>query len=134
MRLQTRANATAAGGGGGARASLASRRISAAAREHRRNVDDTMVGERSNANFWDDALSELAVGKLSIYDFDPAAVLHINASANDGGGAKGSGRLGAAFAFTEEMVQSPTTPQVLSGAVVAQPPGLPKQARIDGEM
>ncbi|KAI6228742.1 Sulfotransfer-1 domain-containing protein [Aphelenchoides fujianensis] len=70
---------------------------------------------RNSCKFWDNALSELAVGQLSIYDFDP------NNS--------------RPLTFCEDMVvHSPTTPMVLRDAVIFQPQHQPKQAVIDGEV
>ncbi|KAI6186811.1 Sulfotransfer-1 domain-containing protein [Aphelenchoides besseyi] len=69
---------------------------------------------RNSCKFWDNALSELAVGQMSIYDFDP------NNS--------------KPMTFCEEMVHSPTTPMVIRDAVIFQPSNQPKQAIIDGEV
>jgi hypothetical protein len=66
---------------------------------------------RRNSNkFWSDSLNELAMGQLSIQDFNRP------------------------LTFCEEMVKSPTTPHVMRDAVIYQPSGQPKQAIIDGEV
>lgn len=75
------------------------RRISVAATSVRRN----------STKFWTDTLNELAMGHLTINDFNRP------------------------LTFCQEMVKSPTTPHVLRDAVIYQPSGQPKQAMIDGK-
>jgi hypothetical protein len=77
----------------------------------RRKMSATALSVRRNSNkFWSEALSEVAMGQLTIRDFSRQ------------------------LTFCQEMVNSPTTPHVLRDAVIYQPDGQPKQAIIDGEI